>query len=318
MTGWKKLILNFLGILTTILTLTVIYFVLFMTGVIREITSAIIIEYLILLVLSLSTKAFWYASVENSVRTSDDYIKLEQTVVDTMSTTVDDSFDFDKFIYYENINNYNRYVLGKCLGLTVDNYKLSLRDRLEMFFRFITNKRKPKRFYAERYLCRVTQKATKLHKLSSANILTFSHSVNGLTDDQNGSTRSKVLYLLGGFALSAVTMLVTAAVGFEPKSSVDYKAAIIKMITYSVQIILSILQTILRANNDVKRGDTEYFRKLLNIFAKYDDYKLDPKPVKYIQLSVKEVDYAIIADETNSYSSEGSDDTSEQSRSSQD
>lgn len=292
MESWKKIILNCLGIISTAATLVVIYFVLFMTGVMHELTSAIIIEYIVLLILALSTKSFWYASIENSIRTSEKYEKMNDEVIELIDDEVADAFDFDKFIYYENINNYNIYVSNRCAGLTVGNYKYSVRDKFEIAVRWLIRRKQPKRFYAERYVKKVMFKAAKLHKLSAANILTFRETVDGLTDDRNPTHKKKIIYLIGGSFMSAILMFVTAVISFEMRESVDTRAAVIKMIMYSVQILMSILQTILRANSDVSRGDKAYFRSLINILTKYRDYKKDPKPVKYIEYELKEVNYA--------------------------
>lgn len=296
MNDFKNIILNILGVITTAATLVVIYFVLFLSGVINELTSEIIVEYLIILMLALSVKSFWYVSIENSIRTSASYLALEQNVVDTMNAEVEDAYDFDTFVYAENINNYNKYVSSRCMCLTVDNYKYKFRDKLEILVRKIVNKPKDKLYYANRYVRRVEYKATKIHKLSSANILTFNQSSDGLTDDRNAANKSKVLYLLGGAVLSAVVMFATAVISFTAKDLDDTRAAVIKMIMYSMQIVLAILQTVLQASANVKRGDTAYFRKLINIFERYHSYKLNPVMPKYIQITLKEVDYAVNSD----------------------
>lgn len=314
MEGWKKTILNILGVISTAATLAIIYFVLFMTGVIRELDNATIIEYTVLLVLALSTKSFWYASIENSVRTSDSHKEMHTEVLTIMNEEVEDTFDFDRFIHYENINNYNTYVLNRCVGLTVDNYKYTFRDKLERLIRKLIRCSKPKKFYAERFVKRVMYKASKLHKLSAANILTFRQTNDGLTDDRNPSNKQKAVYLIGGSLTSAILMFVTAIIGFEAKDSVDTRAAIIKMVMYSVQILMSILQTILQANINVNKGDRAYFRSLINIFAKYKDYKLKRQPVKYIEYSLEEINYAIDTDSPASSTAERYDNLSTESR----
>lgn len=289
MTGWKKFVINSLGVITTAATLAVIYFVLYMTGAVREISNEVIIEYLVMLVLSLITKSFWYISVESSFRTSKDYIELEQSVLDTINTLVEDTYNFDDFIANENILNYNKYILSKCRGLTVANYRYKFTDNVERLFRWLFFCRKDKTYYVQRYVHRVENKASRLHQLSSANILTFNSSGNGLTDDRNIATRKKFMYILGGSLLSAVFTFVTAMIGFNPKDGVDQRAALIKMVLYSTQILMSVLQTILQANINVKSGDTEYFRKISNILEKYRIYKDNPKNVSPIDYKLKEV-----------------------------
>ena len=268
MKGWKKIILNTLGIITTAGTLAIIYLILFMTGTIKELTTETVIEYIILLILALSTKSFWYASVENSIRTSKQYEDTINNVVSIMNEEVTDTYDFDRFIHYENINNYNTYILNRCIGLTVNNYRYRWYDRLEIIIRWIFKRKKPKHFYAERYVKYVTYRATKIHKLSSANILTFRESAEGLIDDRNPARKQKFIYLIGGSVTSAALMFTTAIMSFTMKDSINMRATIIKMLMYSVQILTAILQTILNAHVNVSKGDSVYFRRLINIFNK--------------------------------------------------
>lgn len=304
MSGFKKFIINFLGVLTTAVTLLVIYFILYLTGVIRQLTSEVIIEYLVMLFLSILTKSFWYISIEHSFRTSKQYEETEGAVVDTMNTIVEDSYDFDEFIRNENIENYNRYILQHCRGITAENYKYRMRDNIERVFRFIFHHRKDREYYAKRYIHRIEHKARKLHQLSSANILTFSNSANGLTDDRRSGTKLKVFYIIGGSLLSAVFTFVTAMIGFTTKEDVDVRAATIKMIMYSVQIIMSVLQTILQASANTKKSDIEYFRKIENILEKYKTYKDNPKKSQYIQYNIREVNNATVDNTTVKNSAE--------------
>lgn len=293
----KKTILNFLGVITTAATLAVIYFVLFMTGVINGITQATIIEYTVMLILSLSTKMFWYTSIEHSIRESKDYAESVKKVTETMDDVIEDTFDFDRFIEYENINNYNIYVNNHCKGLTANNYNYTFTDKVERVFRAILHDHKQKSYYASRYIHRIEAKANKLHKLSSANILTFGQSIDGLTDDRNLASKQKAMYIFGGSVLSAIFTFVTAMIGFSPKDGVDQRAAIIKMVMYSSQIIMSILQTILQANMNVRDCDIEYFRKISNILEKYRVYKtLENKTIEHVKYSLEEQNGVIISD----------------------
>ena len=292
MSGWKKFIMNFLGVITTAATLAVIYFVLYMTGAVKSLSNEVIIEYIVMLVLSLITKSFWYVSIESSFRTSKEYTDLETTVLETMNTLVEDTYDFDEFISNENIVNYNKYITSKCRGLTVDNYKYKFYDNIERLFRCIFHHKKDKRYYAIRYIHKIESKASKLHQLSSANILTFNSSGSGLTDDRNIANKKKFMYIIGGSLMSAIFTFVTAMIGFDPRTDVDERAAVIKMIMYSAQIIMSVLQTIMQAHMNVKSGDTEYFRKIENILEKYRIYKENPQVVTYITYELKEVNNA--------------------------
>lgn len=276
MDSWKRVLVNLLGVATTAATLIVIYFVLFMVGVINTIDKAVLTEFLIVLVLTTSVKTFWYASVESAYYSSEEYKTRIQTLSTFMDENITDANDFDIFIRYENINNMNRYILNRCEGLTVPNYHYRWYDKLERFFRFISFTKKPKEYYVYRYVTKVTKHATNLHKLSSANILSFSVTRYGLTDDRNPAKQAKTRYIISGIVISTVITFVTAMLSFSPNPDTDSRAAMIKFITYVIQILYAILQTILSASNTVKTGTNTYCNNITTILDKYIAYKNAP------------------------------------------
>lgn len=276
MDGWKRVLVNLFGIGTTAATLIVIYFVLFMVGVINTIDRSVITEFLIVLVLTTSVKTFWYTSVESTYYGSEDYTSRMRSLSEDMDKNITNANDFDAFIRYENINNMNKYILNKCEGLTIDNYRYRWYDRIELFLRLIIFRKLPKAHYVYRYIAKVTKKATHVHKLSSANILSFSVTRYGLTDDRNPAKQAKIRYIISGIVFSTVATFVTALLSFTPNPDADNRAAMIKFITYTIQILYAILQTILSASNTVKNGTNAYCNRITTILDKYIAYKAAP------------------------------------------
>ena len=294
MKKWKIFLINGLGALTTVATISVIYFVLYLQGVIRHLNQATVIEFIVLIILSSSTKFFWYTSTENSVRSSKAYNDKKENALAAIRETIIDQQDFDNFIDNENVSNYNKYVSNRCRNVTIKNFKPSFRNKLENIRRKL--KKLPLKSnvdFLNDYFHAVERKANKIHKLSSVNILSLSTSEDGLTDDRNIASMAKAKYLLLGSILSIITTFATAMISFQPNSDVDTKAALVKMIMYSVNILMSILQTIVKALITVNSSDTEYFRKIVNILDKYENYKSNPEVTARVDYEIKEVENAV-------------------------
>lgn len=273
MENWKRTLVNLLGVITTAATLVVIYFVLFMVGVINRIDQKIITEFIIVLVLTTSVKTFWYSSVESTYYSSEEYTRRITETSTEIDRCVTDAVNFEEFIKYENINNYNKVILNKCEGLTVKNYRYRWFDNLERVGRYICGASKPKRYYVVKFIHRIERRAMRVHKLSSASILAFSTTRYGLTDDRNPVKRAKLSYILSGIIISTTLTFITAMLSFSPNPDTDTKAAVIKFIAYAIQIMYAILQTILSASTTVRRGINTYCNNLLTILSKYESYK---------------------------------------------
>jgi hypothetical protein len=286
---FRNWIVQLLGLFTTLLSIALIYLILFKDGHLRELTIPILVEFMIVTSLTISAKFFWYTSTENAVRSSDDYINKRNIVAETISTEIDDATQFDEFIDNENEANFNRYVSNRCRNMTVDNYRLSLFDKIHRIFHHDTDKR----FYMTRYVLRVERKANKLHKLSGSCIRSLTTSIDGLTDDRNKATAKKITFLWSGAIFSFAFMFITATIAFTNKEDTDTTQAVTKMIIYVSNILFSILQAVLKARITVVSEDIAYFNKILSILEKYAAYKKDPKSVQrvsYIPLEVKNVD----------------------------
>lgn len=300
MENWKRVLVSFLGVLTTAATLVVIYFVLFMTGVIQTVDKHIITEFVIVLVLTTSVKTFWYSSIESSYYNSQEYNeKITNTSV-LIDEIVTNANHFDEFITYENINNYNKIILNKCEGLTIENYKYRWFDNLERLLRWPYWK-KPKKYYVIRFIHRVERRAMRIHKLSGSNILAFSTTRYGLTDDRNPVKRAKLWYIFSGMVISTVLTFITAMLSFSPNPDTDTRAAAIKFISYAIQIMYAILQTVLSASTTVKHGTTKYCNNIITILDKYSSYKLTPTQPKLLRYE-EEIENAHVvnnADTTN-------------------
>lgn len=294
MKKWKIILINGLGAITTVATIAIIYFVLYLQGIIRHIDQATVIEFLVLIILSGSTKFFWYSSTESSIRNSKSYTDKKESALAAIKEIVVDQQDFDKFIDNENDKNYNRYVSNHCKNLTIRNFRPTIWNKLENLYRKF--KKLPPKTNVEflnDYVHHIERKANGLHKLSASNILSLSVSEEGLTDDRNMASSAKMRYLIGGSILSIVTTFATAMISFQTNADVDTKAAAVKMVMYSANILMSILQTIIKALLTVSSSDTEYFRKIVNILEKYEDYKVNPEKVVRVEYEIKEVENAI-------------------------
>lgn len=294
MKKWKTLLLNLLGLVTTIGTIAVIYFVLYLQGSIKHLGQDTVIEFTVMIILSSSTKFFWYMSTESSIRNSEKYIKRKDLAIDAINEIVKDQQDFDKFIDIQNLVNYNTYVSNRCKGLTPNNYKLTFRHKLINLFRRLAHLRPcTRREFLNAYVLRVERKASKIHKLSASNIVNLSDDEDGLIDDRNKAAKAKTKYLVMGTLFSIVSMFATAMIGFAPNPNVDMKAATVKMVMYSANILMAILQTIFKAYLSVSTNDTVYFRKIVNILEKYESYKENPVTINKVSYYVEEVQNAI-------------------------
>ena len=294
MKKWKTLLLNLLGLVTTIGTIAVIYFVLYLQGSIKHLGQDTVIEFTVMIILSSSTKFFWYMSTESSIRNSEKYIKRKDLAIDAINEIVKDQQDFDKFIDIQNLVNYNTYVSNRCKGLTPNNYKLTFRHKLINLFRRLAHLRpRTRREFLNAYVLRVERKASKIHKLSASNIVNLSDDEDGLIDDRNKAAKAKTKYLVMGTLFSIVSMFATAMIGFAPNPNVDMKAATVKMVMYSANILMAILQTIFKAYLSVSTNDTVYFRKIVNILEKYEAYKENPVTINKVSYYVEEVQNAI-------------------------
>ena len=294
MKKWKTLLLNLLGLVTTVGTIAVIYFVLYLQGSIKHLGQDTVIEFTVMIILSSSTKFFWYMSTESSIRNSEKYIKRKDLAIDAINEIVKDQQDFDKFIDIQNLVNYNTYVSNRCKGLTPNNYKLTFRHKLINLFRRLAHLRpRTRREFLNAYVLRVERKASKIHKLSASNIVNLSDDEDGLIDDRNKAAKAKTKYLVMGTLFSIVSMFATAMIGFAPNPNVDMKAATVKMVMYSANILMAILQTIFKAYLSVSTNDTVYFRKIVNILEKYESYKENPVTINKVSYYVEEVQNAI-------------------------
>lgn len=279
----KNWLLQLLGVFTTILSMAAIYLILFKDGKLQEISSNMLVEFAVVIVIAVSTKFFWYTSTENSIRTGEQYLAKREIVVTAIDTHITDAKNFDDFIAIENENNYNIYLSNKCKNMTVDNYKLSLADKLHKLF-----KHKPKKWYMIRYMLKIERDANAKHKLSGPNIRALTQTTDGLTDDRNMAASKKFTFLWTGAVFSFASMFITAAVAFEDKANIDMRYATLKMIIYFSQILFSILQAVLKARMIVVSEDIAYFNRILSIIEKYQTYKTNPYTVTKISYIPKE------------------------------
>lgn len=289
MKKWKTLILNLLGLVTTAATIAIIYFVLYLQGTIKHIGQSTVIEFIVMIILSTSTKFFWYMSTESSIRNSDKYIEKRDLALGAINESITDQQDFDKFIDVQNLVNYNTFVSNRCKGLTPKNYKLTFANKLTNIKRRLAHQRPlTPREFLNAYIMRVERKANAIHKLSASNIVNLNDSEDGLIDDRNDANKSKRNYLISSTVMSIVTMFANAMIGFMPNSDVDKSAALVKMVMYSVTILMSILQAIFKAYVSVQINDTAYFRKIINILEKYVSYKESPVSIEKVNYYFEE------------------------------
>lgn len=281
---FKNWIVQALGVITTIISIALIYLILFKDGKLRNISAAMLVEFVTVIIVAISTKFFWYTSTENSIRTSEQYLEKRGVVSDAIDTTITDAADFDEFIETENDNNYNKYVSNRCKNMTVHNYRMSFFNCIHWLFFH-----KPRKYYMIKYMLAVERRANRQHKLSGHCIRSLTQSSDGLTDDRNKATMKKLRFLWSGAVFSLISMFFTAAIAFEDKTDIDMQYAILKMIMYVSQILFSILQSILKARATVINEDIAYFNRILSIVEKYQAYKAKPYTVCKISYIPEEV-----------------------------
>lgn len=284
---FKQWLINLLGAITTAISLILIYLILFKDGNLQSISKAMLIEFIVVVSLCLSTKFFWYTSTESAIRNSESYLEKRTSVAELIEEEIIDAHDFDTFISIENDENYNTYVSNYCKNITVDNYKLSFFDWVHWLFY-----RESKAFYLRRYILQVERRAAKLHKLSGANIRALTTTANGLIDDRNNADAQKAKFLIGGTVFSIGMMLITSMVVFTDKQDIDQAAAILKMLIYTANIVFSILQAVLKARLVVATEDIAYFNKVVSIVEKYAAFKTHRYTITRISY-LQEVDNGI-------------------------
>ena len=125
----------------------------------------------------------------------------------------------------------------------------------------------------QKYKRHIEYKALKLHKLSGSSIRSLTRSTNGLIDDRNFANTRKTSYLISTTLMSVAFMFVTALISFTNKDNIDLQRAILKMTLYTVQILLSILQSVLTARITVNTEDIAYFNRVIGILHRYRSYK---------------------------------------------
>lgn len=293
MTDFKKFLMNLLGILTTLLSLVVIYLMLYTTGAIVELTVSTIVEFGVLGAIAIYTKTFWYADTEYKVKSSDKYIKARETVL-TELESITDANDFDMYIAVQNTINYNRYMANKCKHLTLANFKPPIWYHIDNFFRIISFQRKLSKLELfNRYVSRCERWAGRLHKLSSSGILTLSN--HQFIDDRNHAGRYKASYIVFGTILSTSLLLVSSMVIFQQKEGIDMIATFTKLAMYVVTILFNIITTITTAHVNTEREDFEYFRRILSICDGYSKFRECP-------FTVDKVNYLLEVDDGNNTS----------------
>ena len=278
----KTLLINLLGIFTTILMIIVIYIILYLEGVIGPPDSAAIIEFGIITALAIYCKIFWYKSCENKVRTSPTYIADRQALSDEIDNTIEDAYDFDKFIEVENTLNYNKYMTSKCKAITPDNYRLSLRDKLHKRIHFRTTFSKA--FFFNRYVARHERKAQKINQLSASRITTGS--TCELVDDRNFAKRDKMRYIIFGTVISVALFGLMSIIAFDRRSDVDAIETAAKMAMYVISMLFTILITIISATFNTKQDDYDYMRRIYKILDKYQNYKSSPTTAEKVNFKV--------------------------------
>lgn len=282
---YKNRLTQLLGLITTIISIGMIYLILFKDGRIQSISPSMFIEFVVVVTIGISTKFFWFTSTESTLRSSKDYLDKRAIVTKCIEDHIDDAADFDTFVDLENIGNYNRYVSNRCQYMTEENYKLSIFDRLHRIFT-----KESKKFYMVKYMRKIERKAGKLHKLSGSNIRSLAQTKDGLVDDRNHVQHKKLAGLLTGGALSFIWMFLVATVVFDDKQNIDVARAVLKMIMYSSQILFSILQSVLKAKSVVVKEDFDYFNRILSIIEKYQAYKANAYTVEKVSYIPMEVD----------------------------
>ena len=292
----KTVMINLLGIFTSILMVAVIYILLYLKGVIGPPDSSAVIEFCIITGLAIYCKIFWYKSCENKVRTSEGYLKDKQALADEVDEVITDAYDFDKFIDVENTLNYNRYMISKCKTITPDNYKLSLADKLyRLFHRKIAT---TKSFFYQRYVAKCERKATKINQLSASRILTGSSCE--LVDDRNFAKRDKLRYIIFGTVISVALFGLMSLIDFDRRSDIDAVETAAKMAMYVISMIFTILITILSATFNTRQDDYDYMRRTYKILDKYRNYKLKPITAEKVNFRIDlEVKNAVIEHNTS-------------------
>lgn len=281
---FKNWIVKTLGIFTTLLSVALIYLILFKDGKLRPLSANMLIEFCTVIMIAVSTKFFWYTSTESTIRTSQQYLDKRDIVSGAIEEHIQDAKEFDDFIEIENDNNYNKYVSNRCKNMTALNYKMSFFDWLHWLI-----KRETREFYMIRYMLKVERQANNQHKLSGHSIRSLTQSNYGLTDDRNFADIKKIRFLWTGAVFSFSVMFLTAAIAFEDKLDMDIEYAMLKMVMYVSQILFSILQSILKARMTVANEDMAYFNRILSILEKYIAYKKNPYTVERVSYIPKEV-----------------------------
>lgn len=277
---FKKFMLNIVGVSATLVSIGIIYLILFKQGIIKDLSHTFWIEFGIVSFLMVEMRTFWYKDTELRLRNSEEYIEKKGLVEDAIEETVDDAEDFDAYIDIENNINYNVYIKNNTDNVTSKNYKLTLFDKLQnlkisivnLFCKVFHKQQQvifSREYFFEKFKIRIQQKACKIHKLSSSGILTMSQ--QPLLDDRNYAAKHKLLYLLFGTITTILVIALAALIGFNEKLTDE--ETLTKFAIYTGGMLFAIGQTVVTATMSIRLGDFNYFRRILKIMDRYSSYK---------------------------------------------
>lgn len=257
----KNLMINILGAVVTALATAVI---LLMTMYSLGYTIDYIIqhwpEFLVITVLTLIVRFFWYLSIENKELSSSEFEEKTQLTRQAITDSIKDITHFEKYLDILTKQKRQRYIDNKVSRLTTENYKLSLFDKLQ---------RLDKQTAFIKYKHRVERRANRIRPFNSNNFISLIDNDEIGLDDRNYHTKHKVFYQISSIIISTITTAIFALVAFIPGGTGNWARALI----YIASMLISVGQTIMTASYTTKRDFISFYRKLITIIESYEIYK---------------------------------------------
>lgn len=266
-----KTIKQWLAFILTLLVVVTLFGIIFIKSEIIQPTPDFFLEVIIVLVLSLLMKLWWYDYTEER-RLAEDDIKQEKATYFTMvDRVITDTNEFEKYLVLLNQENREHFIKNKLGSRTPKKlsevtwwHYLWHPTWKKMTTEDIGNLRYAKLYY------RIQRKADKLKPLKSEHIMALSDSEQ-LYDSRNHLVAKKRMFQ---FISTIASFMLTVALSVMAMKEIMLNwANVFRYIGYLCAMAWTIAYTVIKAYRQTGDETFDYFSRLKFIIDKYATYK---------------------------------------------
>jgi cytochrome c biogenesis protein CcdA len=266
-----KTIKQWLAFILTLLVVVTLFGIIFIKSEIIQPTPDFFLEVIIVLVLSLLMKLWWYDYTEER-RLAEDDIKQEKATYFTMvDKVITDTNEFEKYLVLLNQENREHFIKNKLGSRTPKKlsevtwwHYLWHPAWKKMTTEDIGNLRYAKLYY------RIQRKADKLKPLKSEHIMALSDSEQ-LYDSRNHLVAKKRMFQ---FISTIASFMLTIALSVMAMKEIMLNwANVFRYIGYLCAMAWTIAYTVIKAYRQTGDETFDYFSRLKFIVDKYATYK---------------------------------------------